>query len=63
MAGLATELQNCTELHHTYQEALQALVMDLEARLEAKEDEAYRLAREKRYQADDADETDEAGEI
>ena len=63
-AGLTKlERQVCTELHPTCQEALQALLVDLEARLEAKELEAYRLAREKRYQADDSDETDEAGDV
>ena len=57
------ESQNCTKMHPSCQEAIQALVVDLETRLEAKELEAYRLAAEKRYQADDADETDEAGDI
>lgn len=63
-AGLTTlDRQVCTEMHPTAQEALQALLVDLETRLEAKELEAYRLAREKLYQADDSDETDEAGHI
>ena len=53
----------CTRMHFTSQESIQALVVELETRLEAKELEAYRLAREKRYQADDSDETDEAGNI
>ena len=57
------ENQNCTRMLPTCEESLRALVVDLETRLEAKELEAYRLAAEKRYQADDADETDEAGDI
>ena len=57
------ESQNCTRMYPTCEASLQALVVDLETRLEAKELEAYRLATEKRYQAGDADETDEAGDI
>ena len=52
------ESKNCTKMHPTCQESLQALVVDLESHLEAKELEAYRLATEKRYQADDADASD-----
>ena len=57
------ESHNCTRMYSTCEESLQALVVDLETRLEAKELEAYRLATEKRYQTGDADETDEAGDI
>ena len=57
------ESHNCTRMYPTCELSLQALVVDLETRLEAKELEAYRLATEKRYQAGDADETDEAGDI
>ena len=57
------ENQNCTKMYPTCEESLQALVVDLETRLEAKELGAYRLATEKRYQAGDADETDGVGDI